>query len=359
MSIFPSKVNYTTGQVLTATEMNEIGEAINLLDSAQYAAGKNKIINGDFGVWQRGTSFTLPGTGAYTADRFRNSNATTDPISRTVTQQTFTPGTAPVAGYEGTYFWRSTLTTKGSCTGVRIQQRIEDVRTLAGQTATFSFWAKSDTSRVNTVEMSQFFGSGGSATVDFLTATNFTTTTAWQRFTFTVSIPGVAGKTIGTGSNLAPLIGQNNTDGSVLDLWGLQLEAGSTASNFQTATGTIQGELAACQRYYQKSYNQGVAVPTNSSFGGVFSGPGTLTATNGNYGFVHFPVVMRVAPTVTTYSYTSSTTSVISNATGTDQAAGSGVASGIGDAGFGIYNSAAAVTTTNGWLIHYAASAEL
>ena len=71
MATFPSKVNYATGDILTATNMNDVGGAINLLESAQWAAGKNKIINGDFGVWQRGTSISLTtGTAAYGADRF-------------------------------------------------------------------------------------------------------------------------------------------------------------------------------------------------------------------------------------------------------------------------------------------------
>ena len=40
------------------------------------------------------------------------------------------------------------------------------------------------------------------------------------------------------------------TNGNTLDIWGVQAEISSVATAFQTATGTIQGELAACQRYY-------------------------------------------------------------------------------------------------------------
>jgi hypothetical protein len=361
MATFPSKVNYATGDILTATNMNDVGGAINLLDGAQFAAGKNKIINGDFGINQRNFTSTTT-TATYGFDRwiYQASGATA-----TYSAQTFSLGAAPVAGYEGTNFARLAVTTGNDF--ARLSQYIESVRTFAGQTVTVSFWAKgtNPTTAGNLkVDLTQQFGVGGSPTDPLnVGEQTFVLTANWVRYSFVFNVPSIAGKTLGTSNdNLEFRIGQgSNTsaDAWTLDLWGVQVEAGNTASNFQTATGTKQGELAACQRYYQKSYNQGVTVPTNSSFGGVFSGPGTLTATNGNYGFVHFPVVMRVAPTVTTYSYTSSTTSVISNATGTDQAAGSGVASGIGDAGFGIYNSAAAVTTTNGWLIHYAASAEL
>jgi hypothetical protein len=77
-------------------------------------------------------------------------------------------------------------------------------------------------------------------------------TTSWQRFTYTFTLPSISGKTIGTGSCLIFYIRNGGTaSGANLDIWGAQLEAGSVATAFQTATGTLQGELSACQRYYE------------------------------------------------------------------------------------------------------------
>lgn len=257
--------------------------------STYAAAGKNKIINGDFGIWQRGTSFTNPTTGTYTADRYRTSNST-EPTSRTISQQTFTPGAAPVAGYEGNFFLRSTLTTVGSSTAVRVQQRIEDVRTLAGQAVTLSFYAKSDSNRTQTVSMAQNFGSGGSASIDALAPTTFSTTTSWTRFTFSFSAPSVSGKTIGTNSFIEVVIIQALADGSVLDIWGIQVEAGSVATPFQTATGTLAGELAACQRYYWRTTSQASSTDNILPYGSGIST--TEVQVSGN-----FPVRMRTNPT--------------------------------------------------------------
>ena len=210
-----------------------------------YASGKNTIINGAFNVWQRGTSFSVT-SAVYTADRYRCSADT----ATTFSQQAFTAGTAPVAGYEATFFLRAA--TGAGTSYVDVAQPIEDVRTFAGQTATLSFWAKANSATTLVSFFRQSFGSGGSADVD-TSGSSLSLTTSWQRFTFTVAIPSISGKTIGTGSFLMPVLYCNSGAASKsIDIWGVQFEAGSVATAFQTATGTIQGELAACQRYYQR-----------------------------------------------------------------------------------------------------------
>jgi hypothetical protein len=237
--------------------MNDLSGTVNLLESAQYAAGKNKIINGDFGVWQRGTTATLSGsTLAYLADRFYTQTDGTGGTI-TVTQQTFTAGTAPVAGYEGQYFHRvaCTVARTGTTYG-GVYQKIEDVRTLAGQTVTLSFWAKADSARTVTGNLEQNFGSGGSASV-FSAGFSISATTAWTRFSYTVALASITGKTIGTSSYVNAYVDLPKNTTYTIDIWGVQLEAASSASVFQTATGTKQGELAACQRYYFRNTGGG------------------------------------------------------------------------------------------------------
>jgi hypothetical protein len=237
------------GETLVADSSTSTG----LRWQGDYAAGKNKIINGDFGVWQRGTSFSNPGNGDYTTDRFKISFDGTG-ATRTVSRQTFTPGTAPVAGYEGQFFYRVAQTVAGSGQTflTPVIQRIENVQTLAGQTATLSFWAKAGASISISGGLVQNFGSGGSSSVNTSVGTH-NLTTSWQRFTATVSIPSISGKTIGTSAFLELYFDSGSpTAVQTLDFWGFQLEASNTATAFQTATGTIQGELAACMRYYQQ-----------------------------------------------------------------------------------------------------------
>jgi hypothetical protein len=260
-----------------------------------HIAGKNKIINGDFSIWQRGTSFTpSAGVATYTADRWRSVVNSGTTISR----QAFTPGTAPVAGYEGQFYLNATIT--GNNQNYEHVQYIENARTFAGQTVTLSFWARSTVgAQPMGVALYQHFGTGGSPSslnpVSNTSGTNpFTPTSSWVRYVYTFDVPSVSGKTFGTNNDsyLWVRIGQYTTTATntSIDYWGVQLEAGSVATAFTTATGTIQGELAACQRYYQ--------ILGGDSVFEYFGIGANLSSTEANC-VIPLKVTMRVAPTVT------------------------------------------------------------
>ena len=269
-----------------------------------FYAGKNKIINGDFNINQRAFSSTTT-DGTYGFDRWlfgRSGDGTT-----TCSAQTFTPGTAPVSGYEAANYVR--VVTTGQTTSssyTLLVQRVEDVRTLAGQTVTVSFWAKANSGTPSiTVELQQNYGTGGTASSD-LYKSKIAITTSWARYSVTIALNSLTGKTIGTGSSLAAALwvsaGSNfnsrldslGLQANTFDIWGVQLETGAVATPFTTATGTLAGELALCQRYYQK----------------VAEGSGKLICMVQNYstsafeGILHLPVEMRVQPTLSIVSGT-------------------------------------------------------
>jgi hypothetical protein len=276
----------TSGAVTVSFDQANFG-------GGQFAAGKNKIINGDFSIWQRGNPPQPTGSDTYTADRwFQNSGNNTDNY---ITRQAFTPGTAPVAGYEGQFYLRWVTTPAGSGgTFKNLQQRIENVETFAGQTVTLSFWAKADASRDVVTSLVQNFGSGGSSAVSITGATH-TLTTSWARYSVTMSVPSISGKTIGTSSYLRTNFALPLNTAMTIEFWGVQLEAGSTATLFQTATGTIQGELAACQRYFNR-FSSADNAYNNFSTGNVRQ---TGAGANSYFNFF-FPVQMRIAPTAVT-----------------------------------------------------------
>jgi hypothetical protein len=325
-----------------------------------FTAGKNKIINGDFAINQR--AFTTDSVGGYNFDRFITAFSGG---AGTVTAQTFTLGTAPVAGYEGKNFLRVAASSGNDY--FRTVQPIESVRTFAGQTATLSFWAKGtnpSTLGYLNVALQQNFGTGGSPSATVTSAEqNLILTANWTRYSFTFNVPSIAGKTIGTsgGDKLDVMIGQissTSTDSWTLDLWGVQFEAGSVATPFQTATGTIASELTACKRYFRKSYNITVAPGTAAAAGYQYST--LLSVPNNSIYSGHLIEGMRTAPTVTIYGY-NGTAGVVSEAsTGADKAANTGIATDITTEGFLIRNGNASTQTfSQGAIYQFTANAEL
>lgn len=245
------------------------------------AGGRNKIINGGFDVWQRGTSFSV--NGSYTADRWAMVCASGQTVA--ASQQLFTAGN-PITGYEPTAYLR--ISWSGTPSGTFwFTQRIEDVRTFAGQTVTLSFWAKASSATSVFVPMlEQNFGSGGSGGAS-VNGNAISLTTSWQRFSQTFNVPSISGKTIGTNSYLdvRPLFGGSSVNGINVDIWGVQLEAGSIATPFEVKP--YAQELRDCQRYCFK-------INATGAYGTY--GNGWSTGTGASNVTVQFPVTMRATP---------------------------------------------------------------
>jgi hypothetical protein len=113
-----------------------------------------------------------------------------------------------------------------------------------------------------------------------------------------------------------------NRVGNYFAITGVQLETGTVATPFEIRHyGT---ELVLCQRYYQRSYDLGVA--TGTVVAGSVSGtwqynqPSFFIGT-GNYGMncgTPFPVIMRAIPTITVYSPSSGTAGSVTPWNGSD-----------------------------------------
>jgi hypothetical protein len=289
----------TTGQVLAKasnTDMDFTWSAgASLPTSIGFAAGKNKIINGDFGIWQRGTSFTNPSSGSYNVDRWRLYRDGSGTLI--ISQQAFTPGTAPVAGYEGTFFYRINQSVAGSGATVNAHQNvIEDVRTFAGQTVTLSYWAKAAATTSLEITADQGFGDSGSPTVSTTVVASQSITTSWVRYSHTFTVPSVSGKTIGFNNSFSITLRLPLNATFTFDIWGVQLEAGSSATAFQTATGTPQGELAACQRYYYRISS------TSSNLYAYMTPSGSASSSTSAAAVAVFPVQMRRVPFALDYA---------------------------------------------------------
>ena len=261
---------------------------------------RNKIIDGNFDFWFEGTSHSTVGYGSATmwVNDFGNSACT-------VSRQSFALGQTDVPG-NPSYFLRAAVTTSSNASAYSIiNHNMEGVETLAGKTATVTFWAKADAAKDICVEFSRYYGSGGSPSVydDAIGPTTCSLTTSWQKFSHTVTIPSVSGKTLGTDGN----------DHVTLRFW---LEAGSDWNTQSNSLGNQSGtfdiarvslvegdatqeadphgpyfigdELAAVNRYY--------IAPTVQA---VFSG----RVVSGNSYYTHVShSSMRTVPTYTFFS---------------------------------------------------------
>ena len=318
-------------------------------------SGRNHIINGNFDIWQRGTSFAGM-TQSYTnyqADRWQITPSGNSAVM-TVSRQTFAADQTDVPNHPN-YFCRCDVTTAASSAASgEGTNKIEDVRTLAGKPVVLTFWAKTVSGTTTmTFRLKQNFGSGGSGDA-YTSLGNAALTTSWQKFTLTATCASISGKTVGANSYLGVnwYWNNNSTTTDDIDLAQFQLEEGTVPTLFEYQT--IQETLINCQRFYQKTYNQSIAPGSNSS-------PGACTSiaiySSGSQGLgTRFFTTMRAAPTVVLYSPDGTSGGVSLTSNGSHVAATAGD---LGDSGFQYVTGSLPSSNADGYRWHYTAAAEL
>jgi hypothetical protein len=145
------------------------------------------------------------------------------------------------------------------------------------------------------------------------------------------------------------------TSGATFYITGVQLEKGSTATSFDYRPyGT---ELALCQRYYEKTYNDGVALGTVTSVGQLIVYVDQLPNLSSRTSTVIwlFKVSKRATPTITTYSPAVGTINTVDSST--NAVAGSVSSIGMNSTRIAVTDT---VTTTASYIsAHATASSEL
>ena len=276
-----SSFNGRTGAVVPAS--GDYGASTGVMPTTSYLGGKNWVYNGGMDIWQRGTTYSTAGSGYFTADRWNINLAGTTTFS----QSTDVP-TAIATSYSLQWV------TGASSSYGQYYQALENANVipLRGQTMTLSAYVKTAGSYAGNILFGVTYSTTTDASASVTTPLASSTYagssyTSWGLVTCTFTVPSNA---YGLKVNVLPDTAQ--ASGVTFKMTGVQLEIGSTATAFSRAGGTIQGELAACQRY----------LPAVTLSSGNSTVVGMANLTTRSYYWLNFGTTSRVAPTGITIS---------------------------------------------------------
>lgn len=288
---------------------------------------KNYLINGDMRLAQRGVSFAAIANTTYSLDRFRYNKVGTG--VHTVSQGSDVP-TLAQAGYLFQNSLVQTLTTPDTSIAATdlydMCQPIEgyNFANLAQKTFTLSFWVKATLAGIYCVAF-QNSGQDRSYVAEY----TINTTNTWEYKTIVVSASPSAGSwnyTNGAGLNVRWVLaaGTNfqttagawqtgdfrvtsnqvngvNTGATSFLLTGVCLNEGSIAVPFSLFGEDLEGEIAACQRYYEKSH-QLTTTPAPGVQAGMVFVQASQSGISGIMTSVVYKVKKRTTPTFVTWS---------------------------------------------------------
>jgi len=241
------------GETLVADSSTSTG----LRYQATNAAGRNILQNGNFDIWQRGTTQAAIGYGNLLADRWKVLNNGTGQ-NTTYSRDTSVPNA-------GSQYSAKVQQLTSTATGVSeycLTQIFEtsNIYQLCGKTITVSFWYRASTTGSHYVRIYSLQTGGTDVTTAF--TVNAANTWEYKTLNFSsfagVTAIATADNANGGGIQVGPIVYGSGINRTVainenFQITQVQIEAGSVATSFTRGSGTIQGELAACQRYYWRT----------------------------------------------------------------------------------------------------------
>ena len=286
------------------------------LDSMLYESAyhRNQARNGDFLIWQRGTSFSLTSGDPLklTADCW---TCTCGDGAATVTRVPHLLG-YELSGSTPVYALRMQQTTVATGSYPYIWQITPDVRKYQNQTITVSFNYYTDTVMNVTPGVTQFFGTGGSATTVALADPITTVAHAWTHESVQITVPSIAGKTIGSTQHYVNNL-FNFPISTTFDFYlsDVQIEVGNYETPFNRLDFPEQMNI--CLPYYAKSYDYEIIPGTINSLGAaIFYSTGYTSSGHLLRLSIEFKRPMAVTPSVIVYGDTTGNPNVVRMASG-------------------------------------------
>lgn len=335
-----SSGNFTYPAIKHSGDLDLDGNAIqgvSSINGGQFGGFRNKVINGDFDIWQRQVSHSTSGYGSADRWRLELSGATLS-----MARQSFAAGQVDVPS-SPKYYCEVDVLVGNNYTG--ISQRVEGVAETAGKECTLTFYAKGlKAGTAIGVRVIQGFGTGGSPSSIVSTGVGSLTAldASWQKFQYVFTVPSIAGKVLGTANNDSLFINVEQDGGDVAtDAWNMDIAhmslviGDASAEDDPFSVRHIAEELALCLRYYEKSLDSDNQISCGNRANGL-----------NYYTGYSFMVPKRAAPAVT-----------LSNVTGANMGS---VNVSVADIYGMRVDAAATADDTNGfYMFNYAADAEL
>lgn len=235
-----SAVQYNTPVALTPAQKGQARANISAGTAGDYY---NKLINGGFDVWQRGTSIPIAaGTTGFGPDRW--AMVYTAGISGTASRGAFS--SADIGPYFASFNFAGT-----GAAGSYLRQRIENARTMAGKTVTVSGYLADSVPQDYTIQLVQNFGTGGSAAVTTVVGTVAVGSDVFGNVTkLAVVLPSTLGKTVGANDYLELRFVCTAANAHTLSVAQLSLVEGDATGEVDPYQARhIQQEIALCRRY--------------------------------------------------------------------------------------------------------------